>query len=139
MTAALILAAPLPHQRPRSPLHLRAVRLLAQLGPALAEAFLGDADDLVGPITEQAEDWCDLIRTAYDLPPVPVEVSDQGARRLLEVSDLCWRVLSVSRKLKACPKIRKREARAITEEREGWAAALHGACVELRDLAKEKP
>lgn len=139
MSAALILAAPLPHQRPRNPLHLRAVASLAMMAFDLVEAFLGDDDGLVGPVTTRAESWCELIRTAYDIPPAPVDVSDHGARRLLEVSDLCWRVLQVSRKLKACPPPKRRESRAITEERERWARRLHETLIELRDLTKEKP
>ena len=133
------LAAPLPHQRPRNPLHLRAVTYLAMMAPQLVEAFMGDDDGLVGPVTTRAESWCELIRASYDFPPVPVDVPASEARRLLEVSDLCWRVLSVSRKLKSLLPVRKREAKAITAERERWARALHGACVELRDLTKEKP
>ena len=134
MSAALILATAPAHQRPRNPLHLRAMASLAAMAFDLVEAYLGDDDDRVGPVTYHAETLCAAIRESYSYPPVPVEVSDQGARRLLEVSDLCWRVLSVSRKLKACPPIRKREARAITEERERWARRLHDTLIELRGL-----
>ena len=134
MSAALVLATPLPHQRPRNVLHLRALLAHARIAPKLVEAFLGDADDLVGPVTKAAEDVCEGIRTVYAMPRGPSDVPDAEARRLLEVSDLCWRVLSVSRKLKACPPIRRREARAITEERERWARRLHDTLIELRGL-----
>lgn len=134
MSAALLLAVPLPHQRPRNPLHLRAVRYLAQMAPQIVEAFMGDDDGLVGPVTTRAESWCELIRTAYDAPPSPVDVPASEARRLLEVSDLCWRVLQVSRKLKACPPPKRREARATSEERERWARRLHETLIELRGL-----
>ena len=134
MSAALILATAPAHQRPRNRQHLYALRAHARLAPQLVEAFLGDADDLVGPVTKAAEDVCEGIRTVYAMPRGPSDVPDAEARRLLEVSDLCWRVLSVSRKLKACPPIRKREAKAITEERERWARRLHDTLIELRGL-----
>lgn len=134
MSAALILATAPAHQRPRNPPHLLAVASLATMAEDIVEAFMGDDDGLVGPVTTRAENLCATIRASYDIPPAPVDVPDHGARRLLEVSDLCWRVLQVSRKLKACPPIRRREARAITEERERWARRLHETLIELRGL-----
>ena len=134
MSAALILATAPAHQRPRNRQHLYALRAHARLAPQLVEAFLGDADDLVGPVTKAAEDVCEGIRTVYAMPRGPSDVPDAEARRLLEVSDLCWRVLSVSRKLKACPPIRRREARATSEERERWARRLRDTLIDLRGL-----
>lgn len=132
MIAALLLATPPAHQRPRNRQHLYALRGHRALAADLAEAFLGDSDDLVAPVTTQAEVWCEAIRTAYASPPGPVDLPHEEARRLLEVSDLCWRVLQQSRKLKACPSPKRREARAVTAERERWALALRATLIELR-------
>ena len=109
-----------PWWRPHTPRHLRLLQEIAGLAPDLCRVLDSDDDTEVAAVTEAAWSALAFAAGARLEPAAPTDCSAEEARRLLRIYDAVWLLMQALSVLAKVPPPKKREARAVTDNRTVW-------------------
>lgn len=109
-----------PWWRPHTPRHLTLLREIAGLAPDLCRVLNSDDDAEVTSVTTAAWGALAYAAGARLEPAAPTACSAEEARRLLRIYDAVWLLMQALSVLSKVPPPKRREARAVTDNRTIW-------------------